>query len=92
MTDVQRIDERSRYELVADGDVIGFADYRDDGTNLVFPHTVIKPEHRGRGNGDVLVAGALDDVRQQGRKVVPTCWFVREFIELHPDYADLLAS
>lgn len=92
MAEVQRIDEQSRYELIGDdGNVIGFADYRDDGTNLVFPHTVIDPAFRGRGNGDILVAGALDDVRSLGRKIVPTCWFVGEFIDQNPQYADLLA-
>lgn len=93
MAIVQRIDEAARYELVDDdGTVLGIADYRDDGTNLVFPHTVIDPAHRGKGWGDVLVAGALDDVRKQGRRVVPTCWFVDQFIDEHPDYGDLRAG
>lgn len=93
MSTVQRIDEASRYELVADdGTVLGFADYHDDGTNLVFPHTVIDPSHRGRGYGAVLVKGALDDVRSMGRQVVPSCWFVAEFIDLNPEYRDLVAG
>lgn len=93
MTTVQRIDETSRYELVHDdGTVLGFADYRDDGTNLVFPHTVIDPAHRGKGWGDVLVQGALDDVRTLGRQVVPSCWFVAQFIDEHPEYGDLRAG
>lgn len=89
---VRHAADRSRYELVVDGEIIGFADYRDDGRALVFPHTVIDPAHRGAGNGDRLVQGALDDVRSQGRVIVPSCWFVREFVDLHPDYADLLAE
>jgi predicted GNAT family acetyltransferase len=87
---VRRNGERSRYELVAGDSVIGFAEFHDDGRALVFPHTVIAPEHRGRGNGEVLVRAALDDVRARGRTIVPTCWFVREFVDLNPDYADLL--
>lgn len=93
MTTVQRIDDRSRYELISnDGTFLGFADYHDNGTNLVFPHTVIEPSQRGKGYGDVLVRGALDDVRKQGRQVVPSCWFVAEFIDRNPDYADLRAA
>jgi uncharacterized protein len=90
--DIRHVPERSRYELVADDQVIGFADYHDDGQALIFPHTVIGPAHRGKGNGDILVRGALDHVRSQGRTIVPSCWFVREFVDLHPDYADLLAD
>jgi predicted GNAT family acetyltransferase len=37
------------------------------------------------------VRGALDDVRRAGATVVPQCWFVHEFIEANPDYADLRA-
>ena len=36
--------------------------------------------------------GALDDVRPTGRRVVPSCWYVAQFIDEHPDYADLLTA
>lgn len=88
---VQNAEDRSRYELVLDGQVVGIADYRDDGRRVVMPHTEITPQLRGRGLGDVLVAGALDDLRSQGRTVVPACWFVAEFIERNADYGDMVA-
>lgn len=90
-SDVRRNDERDRYELVVDGHLVGVADYRVDGDVVTLPHTEIDPAQRGRGLGAILVQGALDDVRAQGRTVVPTCWYVREYIDLHPDEADLLA-
>jgi predicted GNAT family acetyltransferase len=31
-------------------------------------------------------------VRRRGWKVIPKCPFVREYIEKHPDYQDLLAE
>ena len=84
--------ERSRYELVVDGAVVGLADYsRHDGT-WVFPHTEIVPERRGQGLGAELVRGALDDVRRAGGKVVPRCWYVADFIDAHPDYRDMLSE
>ena len=89
---VRNVPERSRYELVDGDEVLGFADYRERGDDLEFPHTVIDPSQRGRGLGALLVRGALDDVRAQGRKVIPTCWFVAEFIGLHNDYKDVLAE
>jgi predicted GNAT family acetyltransferase len=84
--------ERSRYEIEVDGVVAGFADYRDNGREVVFPHTVIDPGRRGQGLGEQLVVAALDDVRGSGRTVVAQCWFVHEFIEAHPEYADLIAA
>jgi predicted GNAT family acetyltransferase len=90
-TEVRRDDAQSRYELLLDGQVVGLAEFRDDGDRLVFPHTVIDAPLRGRGLGDVLVKGALDDVRARGERVVPTCWFVAEYIDSHREYADLVA-
>jgi predicted GNAT family acetyltransferase len=91
--EVRRNDALSRYELLVGGDLVGRATYEEsgaDGKTLVFPHTVIDPEHRGQGLGAQLVKGALDDVRASGRRVVPRCWYVAAFIDEHPDYADLL--
>lgn len=87
---VRNAEDRSRYELVIDGDVLGIADYQVDGDTVVFPHTVVNPQRRGQGLGALLVQGALDDVRGSGRRVVPACWYVREFVDAHEEYADLL--
>ena len=90
-TEVRNAPDRSRYELRIDGQLVGIADYREQDGALVFPHTEIDSAHRGQGLGDVLVQGALDDVRARGQKVVPACWFVREYVERHPELADLVA-
>ena len=84
--------ERSRYEISLDGNVVGIADYYESGDSLVFPHTEIDAEMRGQGLGEQLVRAALDDVRATGRKIVPRCWFVAEFVELNPAYGDLVAA
>ncbi len=90
--DVVRNEERSRYEITLDGRPVGFADYRQQRDTVVFPHTVIQPSMRGQGVGAELVRRALDDVRAGGSSVVAQCWYVAQFIEEHPDYADLLAT
>jgi len=83
---------RSRYEVSLDGRLVGFADYRAEGDIVVFPHTEIEPSMRNQGLGAELVRGALDDVRARGGTVVAQCWYVAEFIDHHPEYADLLAD
>lgn len=88
---VQRNDEGRRYELIVDGQLVGVADYRVDGDDVILPHTEIEAGRRGQGLGAILVQGALDDVRAQGRTVIPTCWYVREYIDAHPSEADLIA-
>jgi predicted GNAT family acetyltransferase len=91
-TEVRNNRERSRYELVLDGEVVGIADYRVRDDAVVFPHTEIVPARRGQGLGEILVRGALDDVRGTGLPVIPACWFVAEFIDGHEDYQDLLVA
>ena len=101
MTEVRDNPDKSRYEIVEDGRLVGVADYRAMGTvhsgdtpqppRLAFPHTEIVPARRNQGLGHQLVKSALDDVRRKGAKVVPYCWFVAEFIEQNAEYADLRA-
>ena len=92
MTEVTNNDAHSRYELRIDGELVGIADYVVRGDVVVIPHTEIERGRRGNGLGAVLVRGALDDLRAQGRRVVPRCWYVAEFIEQNASYADLVAA
>lgn len=84
--------DASRYEVLLDGEVVGFADYVERGDRIELPHTVVDRSVRGRGIASVLVERVLDDVRSSGRTVVPSCWYVAQFIDSHPGYADLVAT
>lgn len=67
-----------------------FASYRRNDKTVMIMHTEVPRALEGRGVGSQLVAGTLDLIRDEGRKVVPMCSFVRYFINTHPDCADLL--
>lgn len=79
--------DKSRYELVDDGEVVGIADYYVDGETMVFPHVEIVSYRRGNGLGEFLVRRALDDARQRGFRIDPQCPFVRDFVQANPEYA-----
>ena len=83
--------EEQRFELATDGG-LAIARYRWDGDIMVVFHTEVPRALRGRGIGEKLVRGVLDDVRRRKLKVVPLCWFVREFVERNPEYRDLMVS
>lgn len=80
-----------RYELAVDGHLAVCA-YERVGNRMVFTHTFVPPELRGRGIAEKLVRAALADARAQGVKVVPACSYVARFIERHAEYGDLLAA
>jgi uncharacterized protein len=84
--------KRGRYELRADGELIGLAEYRRRGDRIIFTHTEVERDRRERGLGSVLVEAALEDARSQGLDVVPVCPFVARYIEEHPEYAKLLPA
>jgi len=54
--------------------------------------TYVPPPDRGRGFGGHLVEAALKYAREQGMRVIPTCWYVAAWIRAHPENADLVAS
>jgi hypothetical protein len=82
--------DSSQFEIRVDGERAGLAAYRLHPDRIVFLHTEIDDSHEGRGLGGVLVRAALDSARERGLRVVPSCPFVRGWIERHPDYADLV--
>ena len=79
-----------RYEAVVDGH-LSICEYEQADGRMVFTHTVVPPELRGRGIAEKLVRAALAEARTAGRRVVPACSYVARFIERHEEYQDLLA-
>jgi predicted GNAT family acetyltransferase len=92
ITVVHRPDEH-RYELLVGGEHAGELVYRDRGGKvLAFLHTEVDQHVQRRGLGSALVAGALDEARERGFRVVPLCPFVDAYIRRHPEYHDLVAD
>jgi hypothetical protein len=82
--------ESRRYDALIDDQVVGTIVYERFGSRLVFSHTIVEPEFRGRGIGTTLVTRALDDVRARDMTLTNYCEFVADFITAHPGYADLI--
>jgi len=80
----------SQYEMIVDGHKALAAYSREEG-RISFTHTEVPEELEGQGVGTKLIAGALEQVRAEGLKVVPRCSFVRHYVETHPDVQDLVA-
>jgi uncharacterized protein len=82
----------SRYELWLGATRAGFLQYRAEPGTVLLVHTQVDPAFAGQGLGERLVAGALEDLRARGLKLVPLCPFVRAYLRRHPDQADLVAG
>jgi len=78
----------SRYELDVDG-ATAFANYRLASGAVVITHTETPRALRGRGVASQLIQGALEQIRADGRKVVAGCGFVVDYLDKHPEFADI---
>lgn len=83
-TEVHHAPDEGRYEITVDGELAGFAQYRDEDGRRVFPHTEIEPRFENQGLGTEVVAFAVEDSRKAGLEIVALCPFVRAYVERHP--------
>lgn len=92
-TEIRHEPDAHRYTLRVDGALASVLEYRENGSGIAFPHTVTVPAQRGKGYADQLVSFAIDDVEATGRgPVTPSCWYVAEWFDRHPERAGLLAG
>lgn len=81
--------ERQTYNIAVEGKTVGHADYADRGDQRVFYHTVIDPDFGGRGLATILLEGALNAARADGKRIVPVCSMVGTVLKKHPEFADI---
>jgi predicted GNAT family acetyltransferase len=89
---VQDNPARHRFEILLDGEIGGFADYRQREGAVVVVHSEVDRAHRGKGLGGILAQRTLDSLRERGEKVVPACPFFAKYVADHPEYADIVVQ
>jgi uncharacterized protein len=82
--------ELSRYAATVGERLAGVVHYVSEPGRMNIVHTEVGDEFEGRGIGGELARAVLDGARSEGLKVKASCPFVAEYIQEHPDYADLL--
>lgn len=83
--------DRSRFEVHVGGELAGFVNYRLRGQVINLIHTEVDARFQGTGLAGELAKASLDDARKRHLAVVPTCPYIRSWIDRHPGYADLVA-
>jgi predicted GNAT family acetyltransferase len=79
------------YRLRVDGSLAEMTFSRAGERMIIIDHTEVPQALRGRGVGELLVARAVEDAREQGKKIVPLCPFAAAQFRKHPEYADVLS-
>lgn len=78
-----------RFEMIVDGHAAELT-YTLNGDRVVFTHTFVPPELRGRGVAEQLVRAGLAWAKGEGRRIVPACSYVARFIQRHVEFQPLL--
>jgi uncharacterized protein len=78
-----------RFEIEQDGEV-AYLEYSLSGNVLELIHTEVPVRLRGHGLASALARTALRWAREQGLKVDVVCPSVLEYLEKHPEDADLV--
>jgi uncharacterized protein len=82
---------KHQFDLRTDGKLsfVTYEETTDDTLTLL--HTEVDPDLEGQGIGTALVRGTLDYIRANDLYMIPSCPFVKRFVERHPEYQDLVS-
>ncbi len=83
--------EEQQFEAEVGGQ-LALAAYRRTPGRIMFTHTEVPYQFRGRGIAGQVVRAALEYARDEGLTVVPLCSYVAAYIRRHPEYQSLVAK
>jgi uncharacterized protein len=78
-----------KYTIAVDGQTVGLAAFADCGNQRVFYHTEVDEQFGGRGLASIVIGEGLAASRADGKRVVPVCPTVADFIKKHPEFNDI---
>jgi uncharacterized protein len=78
-----------KYTIAVDGQTVGLAAFADRGNQRVFYHTEVDERFGGRGLATIVIGEGLAATRFDGKRVVPVCPTVADFIKKHPEFNDI---
>jgi predicted GNAT family acetyltransferase len=88
--EIHHDEARRRFTLDRDGRVSHLLYTAVDSETVDFTSTWVHPELRGRGIGARLVAHALAWAESRKLRVIPTCWYVAEYVDRNPRFDPLI--
>lgn len=82
----------SRFEVVEDDTLAGYAEYTLSGNVITLTHTEVDDAFAGRGLAQQLAEGALSQARERELDVIPRCSFIASYVAENKQWADLVPA
>lgn len=89
MNEIINDKQGSRFVITVDGLEV-YELYAEDKGTIDLYSTYTPPKLRGRGLAAEVVKAALEYAKEKKLKVIPTCWYVRKYVDEHPEYKELI--
>jgi len=89
MNEVIKDKQGSRFVLEVEGKEV-YLLYAEDKEIIDLYSTYTPTNLRGRGLAAKVVAVAFEYAKKNNLKVIPGCWYVRKFLEKHPEYHEIV--
>lgn len=80
--------DRDEFTISVDGHRVGLAAFVDRDNQRIFHHTEVADAYEGRGLATILVAEALTQTRDGGRRIVAVCPMVAAFLDKQHEFDD----
>ena len=81
--------EEKRFVIYAEGKEV-YVEFEMKNNAMDLDHTYTHLELRGRGLAAQVVGAALEYAKENNLKVIPTCSYVRSFINKNDEYKELV--
>jgi uncharacterized protein len=82
---------KGAYRATVDGRTAEMTYSRTGEHLIIIDHTEVPDALRGRGVGQALVLGAVEEARASGVKIFPLCPFAAAQFRRHAEYQDVLS-
>jgi len=83
--------ENERFVIYMDGNEV-YVEYSMEENMINLYHTFTHSELRGKGLAAHVVRAALEFVKDNNLKVIPTCSYVQSFLAKNDEYKKLVAN
>jgi predicted GNAT family acetyltransferase len=88
MNEIINDKQGSRFVLDVDGLEV-YALYAEDKETIDLYSTYTPPQLRGQGLAEKVVLAAFEYAKEKNFKVIPSCWYVRKFLDKHIEYQNI---
>ena len=88
MNEIINDKQGSRFVLDVDGLEV-YVLYAEDKETIDLYSTYTPPQLRGQGLAEKVVLAAFEYAKEKNLKVIPSCWYVRKFLDKHIEYQNI---